>query len=102
MKCPRSKRFFHICIFMELILLLVCTAIALVRENKVYTFRSTDFVREDEYINSVPIELPAGVYRVALEYTCQGTMRHFCTVESPDDPDGLLCSGEHLSDAHGS
>ncbi len=99
MKCPRSKRFFHICIFMELILLLVCTAIALVRENKVYTFRSTDFVREDEYINSVPIELPAGVYRVVLEYTCQGTMRHFCTVESPDDPDGLLCSGEHLSDA---
>lgn len=101
MKYPRPKRVFHICIFMELLLLLLCTAIALFRENKVYTLRSTDFVREDGAINSVPIVLPRGVYRVALEYTCEGTMRHFCTVESPNDPEGLLCSGEHLSDTRG-
>ncbi len=101
MKSLGSKRIFHICIFMELLLLLLCTAIALFRENKVYTFSSADFVRDGGYLKSVPIELPRGVYRVALEYTCEGTMRHFCTVESPDDPEGLLCSGEHLSDTQG-
>ena len=101
MKYPRPKKLFHVCIFMELFILLICTAIAFFRENKVYTYKPADFVREEGYVNSVPIILPSGIYRVALEYTCEGTMRHFCTVESLGEPGSLICSGEHLSDARG-
>lgn len=98
MKCPRSKKLFYICVLMELLILSVCVATAFFRENKVYTYDSTDFVQDGSTLNSVPIILPGGIYRVVLEYTCEGTMHHFCIVESPDKPENLICSGEHLSD----
>ena len=96
-----KHRIFFACILAEALILLACAGIALFRDNQVYTYEAEDFAQQGGYLDSVPIALPRGVYRVTLQYSCEGTMRHFCSVESAGESGRLVCSGEHLSEGLG-
>ncbi len=96
-----KRRVFWCAVLAQLVILLLCIGIALFRENQVYSYGAEDFGQEGEYLNSVPISLPRGIYRVELRYSCEGSMRHFCSVESAGEQEALVCSGEHLSEGLG-
>ncbi|MGN1148705.1 MAG: hypothetical protein ACI4TB_09800 [Lachnospiraceae bacterium] len=94
---------FLICLLVELLLLLSCVGVMTFRENAVYTYGPETF-KEDGAgsLLSEKILLPPGIYRVVLQYECDGNMQDFCNVlETEKDAGNLLCSGEHLSNGRG-
>lgn len=96
-----SNRLFWGVVLAELAVLLVCAGIAVFRENQVYSYGPEIFFQEGAYMNSAPVTLPRGIYRVELRYSCEGFMRHFCGMEGPEEPGAVVCSGEHLSEGLG-
>lgn len=83
----------------QILVLLLFAFLLLTRDNRTYNFPETEFVDDGQgNITGGRMRLPAGIYRVQLNYFTDTNNQNFCTVEAvPGEKGKVLSSGEHLN-----
>lgn len=102
MKTGKNKKWILFAVEGFLILLLLVAA--LLRKNQTYTLDAGTWQVDGEgTYRTDSIELPYGIYRVQVSYSCDSDMQYFSNIESVEDGDStqssksVLSSGEHLN-----
>lgn len=102
MKTGKNKKWILFAVEGFLILLLLVAA--LLRKNQTYTLDAGTWQVDGEgTYRTDSIELPYGIYRVQVSYSCDSDMQYFSNIESAEDGDStqssksVLSSGEHLN-----
>ena len=83
------------------VLLMVICIVQILRPNREYSFEGEVLFQEETLSETCSvyegIQLPPGVYRIELTYSCDTDMQNYCTVQDNTVfTGGLLTDGEHL------